>query len=127
MDYDNEVRKIVEKRIKDNWTTTPIAWDNIKYKPDPSKAFIYPVIEGIGSSLASQKCKRKQYTVTIQVSVPYNSGSTNAINYANTLCQLFEGYSEGGFTCTKGYVARSSIGTIWHQRIVILDCKYFTA
>jgi hypothetical protein len=58
--------------------------------------------------------------------VPYNSGSTVAIGYANELVQLFEGYAEGGFVCLKGYVARQSIGTVWHQRMAILECQYFT-
>lgn len=121
---DEIVRQIIETRLQDNWIETQIDWDNIRFNPKRGDAFISPIISEDESEIKGINCIKRKYTLLIEVRVSKNSGTALVNSYATQLKNLFEGYAEDNFYCLKGRTERVGNSKQWHQRNVILQCRY---
>lgn len=94
----------IEARLSANWTTTPIKFDNVDYKPTTQAAWIELQIAtgeqsavslgGIGATLY-----RNVGIISITVNVPLNSGGRTAKGYADSIAAIFRGQQFSSITC----------------------------
>lgn len=122
---DSIVRKIIEERIQDNWSETPIDWDNVSFDPTRGVSFISPIIEETDSNKRGFGCTNRIYTAIIEIRIPKNKGTALIAGYTDQIKALFNNYSSGNFYCIKSKTQRvGSSSKQWHQRNVILSCRY---
>lgn len=119
------VREIVETRLNDQWAAaTPIAWDNVDYKPQPGVSFIRCIIEGTFSEIMSMTCQREYYQLEVQILTPSGEGTKKNMELADQVNAIFVGYQEGNLVCKQGYVARQGDLEEWHNRKVFIEMQY---
>ena len=73
-------RAAIEKRLKDNWTTTPIAFDNVGFRPTDSEYIAIFIQNASATQIElTGSTPRHRYTglISIQIFVDANSGSQN--------------------------------------------------
>lgn len=85
-------RAAIEKRLKDNWTTTPIAFDNVGFRPEDS-AYVAIFIQNAAATQIELTgvTPRHRYTglISIQIFTDVNTGSQTAREYADTIAAIF--------------------------------------
>lgn len=83
-------RLSLESLIADNWTTTPIAYDNVSKKGDPDAYIEVMISEGDSSqiSLGTGGAHRRVGILVIKIFVPKDTGTKLARQYADTLAAL---------------------------------------
>lgn len=85
-------RAAIEKRLKDNWTTTPIAFDNVGFRPTDS-AYVAIFIQNAAATQIEMTgtTPNHRYTglISIQIFTDVNTGSQTAREYADTISAIF--------------------------------------
>ena len=116
----SEVTEAIEQFLKDNWTQTPIDFDNVKYTPESGQPWIrvqidFPDARAVGTS-------KNRYFGTIMISV-FTSLWIGGIQCADYLDQLETLFSEHALTIHSAlqiFPARQQrVGvkdTNWYQR-----------
>lgn len=89
--FDDE-RKAIEKRLADNWATTPIKYENVPFKETKAAYVALFILRGDGqqASLGSSVLRRWPGLIVVQIFVPAGSGTQMALGYANTVGALFD-------------------------------------
>lgn len=119
------VRRVIEERIQSIWgSTTPIAWDDSEFKPSAGVAFIRPFFESISSENIAIKCERNYYLLTIEVNTPKGIGSSQNLQYADTLKNAFVYQTFEGVKFENGTVRRTGHIKEWYQRRVLINLYY---
>lgn len=109
MSYDAE-RASIEGRLKTNWTSTPIKFENVAYTPAATTvAFIELMIvnsQSIQASIGSPALYRHPGSISINVRTRLQVGSKQGRVYADTLSGIFRGKEFDGITCRAPKVTR---------------------
>ena len=107
MNIDN-IRKLIEKHVHDNWTKTSVAWFNVPFRAEDEASFIEVHIlpgEGQEISLGPKTLNRWSGIAQINVNIPRGQGTRMAYEYAGELIDLFFGFDLQGLTCRTGYIS----------------------
>jgi len=123
-DSEQKVNDIVEKRLKEIWALSKIAWENIRFNPKEGTPFISLSVSENEGQRTSKSCTRRNYTVIIEIKVPVNSGNANINSYCDLIKTGFNDYSFEHFSCIKSYVQNAGKTRTWFQKNVVLNCKY---
>ena len=110
------VRNVVETHLQDNWTQTPIQWENVHFEPIEGQSFIAPVIvptSGIQISLGGVALNRWEGFIDISVFIPMNQGSKTGNDLADALIKLFYHYTEQGVSFYTGYAKPTGSTESW--------------
>jgi len=89
-------RQAVEARLSDNWTTTPIAYENVPFsEPSNGRYVAVHVLTGQGTQedICPSPRHRYQGLIQIRITVPANEGTELAKSYADTISALFRSVS----------------------------------
>jgi len=101
MGYDS-FRKSVEQRLKDNWATTPIVFEDTTYRPSQNQAFVeLKIIPGITQQVtvgATNNCFRSEDIIQVEINVPSGSGTITLSQYADSIISIFKGQAFDGIT-----------------------------
>jgi len=110
-------RAAIEKRLKDNWTTTPVVFDNVGFRPTDS-AYVAIFIQNASATQIelTGATPRHRYTglISIQIFTDANSGSNTARTYADTIAaifrnQTFSSGNSGTIVCRSPNVQRVGV------------------
>lgn len=130
MAYEQTTR-LLEKRLKDNWALTPIAFDNVEYVPKRGEAFIRATITQTLSELTSIPTDgygsgnyREYGLLTLQVFTPKNEGSRPNAVLADGLAALYRGYNEARLFCNEARVNRIGSSDEFYQTNVLVEFYY---
>ena len=113
----------IESRLNTNWTTTPIAWDNVPYTPAPGTDWIRcTILPGDVNALEFGRSPEKEYSgiIDIGIFVPRGTGSVTARGYADTLSALFDLVEFGTIDCSEAFVQNVGIEEDWYQLSVTI-------
>lgn len=97
-------RRDIEKRLADNWATTPIAFDNVNFTPPEDAAWIRLVIQdgdAFRVCVGNPGHHRQTGVIMLRIYVPLNGGTNTARQYADTLAALFRDVQFNGITCRE--------------------------
>jgi len=122
MSYAQE-RTDIESRLNTGWTTTPIAWDNIKYVPTPGTAWIRcTILPGDVEALSFGRDTAKEFSgiIDIGIFVPRETGSATARGYADTLSALFDMVAFGTIDCDEASVQNLGIEEDWYHLAITI-------
>lgn len=110
-------RAAIEKRLKDNWSTTPIAFDNVGFRPTDSEYVAIFIQNATATQIElTGATPNHRYTglISIQIFVDANTGSQTARSYADTIAaifrnQTFSSGSSGTIICRTPNVQRVGV------------------
>jgi len=121
----DHARIAVEKRLNDNWMTTPIRfWSSNAPFNVPATAYIALMVEEFdGRQITlggTPQLHRYAGQITIQVLVPERTGASVALGYCDTLDDLFRraqfSYSNSGLiTCRTPQRRDVGVTQGWYQ------------
>ena len=121
------VRHVVETRISNNWTMTPVHWENVHYEPVPGQAYIAPVVlpaTGDKASLGLFALNRWTGILDIGIFFPRDTGSKPGNDIADALFELFYNHTESGVTFYTGYVAPTGITEEWNRLTMTIPFRF---
>lgn len=115
-------RRAIEDRFKQNWTTTPIKFENAPFLEIRSAYVAIFIREGDGSqiSLGTVALRRWPGVIVFQIFIPQETGTKAAKAYADTIggifdrAQFFYGNS-GIIRCRVPSASSSSVRDGWYQ------------
>lgn len=110
-------RAAIEKRVKDNWSTTPIVFDNVGFRPADSNYVSVAILNASANQLEINGASPKhRYTgiISIQIFTDANSGTQTARTYADTIAAIFRNQSfshsdSGTITCRTPNAIRAGV------------------
>jgi len=119
-----DIRQAIEARMASNWTTTPIAYDNVAYTPTPATPFVRLLIEEVDSkqvSMSTTPCHRFTGLIVVMIFVAINTGTNTVRGYADTIAGIFRNADFSNIKCQSPRIIR--VGDIgeWYQVSVITD------
>ena len=106
MSFDDE-RAAIEKRMSDNWSTTPVKYENVSFSR-PSTAWVALYINtGLTRQITlgdQEQVHRNVGIITVQICIPEDTGTAAARMLADAVGTLFRNatfsYSDSGrITC----------------------------
>ena len=112
------IRSAIADRLGDNWTTTPIAWENRDFTPPTSGGWIeLTVLGNTGQTLGigSAVMVRDSGLIAINIYTPEGSGTATGRGYADTLDALFEHERFSGITTYTATLTTRGVVEGWHQ------------
>ena len=121
------VRQIVETHLKDNWTQTPISFENVYFEQQDGQPFIEVIImpdTGNQASLGEKALNRWTGSIIISVYVPLGQGSSAAFRLADDITQLFYRFTEDGFTAWTAHTVPSEELGQWYKVDVNIPYQY---
>lgn len=103
------VQRDIEKRLQDNWATTPIDINpNVKFTvPDYDQDYIKLRIQNDDAdrrNIGAPGCHRVMGTIIIQIFINKNEGTRKSAAYGDTLAALFRDVTFNGITCREALV-----------------------
>lgn len=95
-----DLRESFEQRLRTNYSTTEIAWDNTIFTP-PTTSWIRATMIPTNTMNAALGglCVRYEGIFWIQVFVPLNSNTNEAYTIASEVSTIFENVQFSGITC----------------------------
>lgn len=111
-------RRDIEKRLNDNWSTTEIAWDNVKFSPVNGTAWVAchifeDTVNRINIGVPGQH--RVTGTVVINIMLPEGGGTDIARQYGDTLAAIFRDAQFSGITFRETTLNNTGINEGWYQ------------
>ena len=107
------VRDIIEKRAKDNWTTTRIAWQDVPFRPKEKESYIAINVlwaesenAGLNSMNQPEAPVRENGNLLIQCFTAVNIGSEEVLKLAGEIRELYQNTDENGLAFYAGSVNR---------------------
>ncbi len=100
----NDIRKIIETRFKNNWSTTPVEWPNMPFDHQAqvlagkkSPWVRLTIIDGDAENVAlGGMHQRYSGIVIIGIFVPEKTGTGTARGYADVIAAIFQNVSDQG-------------------------------
>lgn len=125
----SKVQQIIEDRLKDNWVSTPVAYDNVEYVPKAGVPFIRPTITQTLSELTTVaspgKGNYREYGIlTVQVFTEQNKGSRPNATLADGVAALFRGYNEERLYMHEARINRIGSDKEFFQTNVLVEFYY---
>lgn len=125
-----DTRAAIESRVKTNWTTTPVKYENVPFE-ETTKAYVALFIlggEGGQISLGTPAVRRWPGGIVLQIFVPENTGTKTAKTYADTLAALFDRVqfssgNSGTISCRIPSTETVGVRNGWHQINVTVPFK----
>lgn len=116
-------RQAIEKRLSDNWTTTPIQFDNVAFSAPADNTYVsLTIINGDADQieLGETPVHRHIGVITIQVFVPVENGTNTARSYADSLAAIFRNVqfsagSSGTILCRSPNIVRVGVSNGLYQ------------
>ena len=118
------VNKALESQLRTHWSDpNNIAWDNLNYVPKRGQKFIRTMLDVVDSEPLGMGCRRVYYLLTIQVFTQRNIHSKEALNMADSIVSIYNGFEDAS---TKLYVSTISASRVgdeeeWYQWNVLVD------
>jgi Bacteriophage related domain of unknown function len=93
-----DARIALETRLKDNWTQTPIKWENVRFDPpvsgtnNPQPYIAFLLRDGVAEDIALgswNPIQRYTGTVMVQVLVPEKTGMGLATQYGEFIKNIY--------------------------------------
>ncbi len=115
MSWANE-RQSIESRLSANWSTTPIAWENVDFEPPDNSSWIRATILN-GETIYDRFSSKKRHLgiISIQIFSPLNQGASTARSYADTIKSIFDGQEFGGVSCQASSIVNVGNLNGWYQ------------
>lgn len=118
------VKAALESHLATTLPTTPIAWPNVDYTPDPTVLWVCPTNKP-GESFEGEKCEDgvsiRPGAFMIQVFAPLENGSGDALEMAGNLEVAFYKKTIGGVKCREPYSKDiGDDGRGWYQVNVVV-------
>lgn len=122
----DDARIAIEKRLADNWATTPIQYwsSGVPFEPPTSGGYITITVEEFSAQQitlgSSPQMHRYFGIITLQVFVPERQGAKTAAGYCDTLDELFRRaqFSQGNsglITCRTPQGQMVGVSDGWYQ------------
>lgn len=116
--------KAIEKRVQDNWVTTPVDYDNGKFTPTAGTPYIRLQIEFAGSDQISVGgLERGVGLIYVSIFVTKGDGSRAATTLADTIRTLFKNQYDDGVRYLASYLQRVGEQNEWYQLNVLIPFK----
>ena len=117
----------IQQRLRDNWTTTPISYDNSDFSAQNDVPYIHlSVIDGFASQVDWGKptnTYRHLGVIVCQIFVPIGVGTGLAKGYADSIAAIWRSARFSGITCLTPRVEKvGEIGS-WFQINVTVDFR----
>lgn len=106
-------RRDIEKRIANNWATTPLAFDNAPYSPHDGEPWVRCQIfeEDVRRlNIGNPGYHRVVGLIVLSIYVPVSTGTQLARTYADALAELFRDQQFNGILCRE--VVPATIGEV---------------
>lgn len=115
MSFDSE-RAAIEGRLKANWTTTDIAYQNVKFNPPNDAAWIrLNILNGEAGYRTINNGIRRPGVIVVQIFTPINTGTKTIKEYADTILAIFQNKTFSGITCNVASVETVAPSNVWQQ------------
>lgn len=118
----DDARNAIESRLKANWTTTPIRFEEVPFKETASPYVALFVLDGEGQqiSLGTPAVRRWPAVIMVQVFVPQDTSTKPARVYADTIGAIFDGASfsagaSGTIRCRVPSIKPVGVTDGWYQ------------
>jgi len=83
-------RATLEGYVDTNWTSTPIAWDEVPYSPAAGTSFIKVHVDPAGAEIISMPRGHRYFGVFfIDIYCPRNQGTATIRGYADEVADMF--------------------------------------
>lgn len=121
--------QLIEKRLQDNWTDTPIAFDNVEYVPVVGSPFVRLTISQTTSVLKTfatygEGMYQEFGLIIVQVFTPRNDGTHPNNVLADKIADLFRGWNSGRLFCGTTRIVRIGTEKNWHHANVMIEFYY---
>lgn len=122
----NSLREAVEDKLRDNWFTTPIVYEDIPYRPIAGQAYVeLYIMPGYTRQIdigTSSDTYRSDDLVQIDINVSTESGTKVLSQYADSIIAIFKGQVVGPATFRSFVIAKNKIDgwTRWSIIFTIL-------
>lgn len=123
--YFEDIQNTCTEYLSNNWSATPIAYDNVIYTPTKGQSWIRCGLRPVDSENAAigDRCKRDSALFYIQIFTPTDVGTKEAYGYAKDLEILFSNKVINGvnfYQADTNYVGDDGLG--WFQLNVLVPC-----
>lgn len=110
----------IETRMNTNWTTTPIAFENIEFTPPTNSPWVSLFIYGVDSFTLANRSGSYRDTglIAVKIHVPIGSGSKVAMGYADTIATIWRASIFNNIRCGIPSINRLGEFDGWYQTIV---------
>jgi hypothetical protein len=125
----------IRQRMETNWTTTPIAWQNVAFDPDTPGGgfpaggpFVYFEVQTGSARYASigdpgNNLHRYRGRILAYVLVPAQSGDVTALDYARQIGTVFRGQRFSGVRCRAAEIGGGETaddeGRWWRRSLAV--------
>ena len=109
MSYAAEAAAIEAKFTTDWASATPIAYDNVQYKPTPGTNYVQLEIhtgEGQRASLGDTYTERSVGIISINIFTAINTGTRSGRTLADTAAAVFRGWATSEIICRTATITR---------------------
>jgi hypothetical protein len=119
------VQKLIEKRLRDNWTFTEIDWDNVRFNPTRGTAWIRCRVDWSASeSRAAGPRVHSEGFVLISIFVPAEQSVIPGVSLAEEVHRLFSLWQVGDLTMRAAHTERVGQVKEWYQLNVVVPFYY---
>ncbi len=96
-------RRDMEKRLRDNWATTRISYENVAFKHHGQSHVTMRIFEDSTQriNIGNPGYHRVSGLIIFEIRVPLNTGTQIARNYADTIAEIFRDRQFNGITCRE--------------------------
>ena len=117
----------IRKRIHDNITGYPIAWDNVSFEPSGAATWLRATVE-LGESvqveLGATSTYRRPGNVVFQIFTQPDTGDEEWTQIADMIQEFFRGQSEDGITWRTPTINKVGERQGWWQ--VNVTCPFYS-
>ena len=104
-------REDIETYLQDNWTDTPISWDDIPYTPIKGTSYIAPHVEPGEIVQVSIPTGYRYYGVlAVDINCPRHNGTKTIRDHANSIVDMILTQPVSGITFKDVRISKSIIG-----------------
>jgi hypothetical protein len=120
----SSLRQYIETRFQNNWTLTPIVFENNDYSPNLTTPYIELEIEHEETyqiNATDRQVFRNTGLIVFKIFVPTNSGTYNTRVYIDEIAKLFAGKQFNNITTRS--LRTEKIGKIdeWYLNIAMIE------
>lgn len=115
MSFDSE-RAAIEGRLKANWTTTSIDYENVEFNPPNDSSWVrLNIINGTSGYRTINNGIRRPGVIVVQIFAPINEGTKTIKGYADTILAIFQNQTFSGIVCNVASVEKVAPSNVWQQ------------